>query len=337
MTQPTVVCVDDEPRILNSLNMLLKKDYQVRTMTQGEEAIAYLKTNRVNVILSDQRMPKMTGVEVLQQASVVSPNTVRILLTGYSDLSAVIGSINDGEIYRFINKPWSNEQLRAIVQRASAIADGLWLDTTMSSPSVPEQPPALVPSLATTRSPSSTEESAAILVLDESEQTLRHIKSLPGFAYRQLFGAKNLDAALTLLDQHPIGVVVTDLQCGQDNILEFINLLKQEYPLIVTIVITKLMDFSAIVSLINDGRIFRYLPKPVTTKSLEVALILALKRHQRCVANPTLLEQFSAATQATLELRRNAVPTQSQQKTVPAAKSMGNRLRDLLGFWRSKT
>src|SRR5205085_8978248 len=79
-----------------------------------------------HLIVSDQRMPNMTGVEMLRQAKEMSPNTVRILLTGYSDLASIVGSINDGEVYRFINKPWNNQDIQGVVAEACAIGAELW-------------------------------------------------------------------------------------------------------------------------------------------------------------------------------------------------------------------
>ena len=124
----TVICVDDEQRILNSLKMLLKRNFNVLVTTDGNEAIQLLKKEKAHVIICDQRMPKITGIEVLKQANRVSPNTMRILLTGYSDLAAVVGSINDGEIYRFINKPWENSYIKQQILNAASISDGLWIE-----------------------------------------------------------------------------------------------------------------------------------------------------------------------------------------------------------------
>ena len=76
----------------------------------------------MHVIISDQRMPVMPGVELLRQAREISPHSVRILLTGYSDLASIVGSINDGEVYRFISKPWDNQDLQTTVAEAVTIA-----------------------------------------------------------------------------------------------------------------------------------------------------------------------------------------------------------------------
>src|SRR5215471_5249352 len=124
--RPKILLLDDEERILNALSALFRYKYQVFTATDGEKAIAILKQCHVHVVISDQRMPEMTGIEFLRAAKEVSPNTVRILLTGFSDLSAIIDSVNDGEVYRFLNKPWGNQEIQAVL--ADAVGIGLELE-----------------------------------------------------------------------------------------------------------------------------------------------------------------------------------------------------------------
>ena len=103
-----ILCVDDEVQIVISLRALLRSKYEVLIATSGEEALDILrKDNTIRVLISDQRMPKMLGAEVLREARKISPGTMRLLLTGYSDLQAIIDSINEGEVFRFINKPWN--------------------------------------------------------------------------------------------------------------------------------------------------------------------------------------------------------------------------------------
>ena len=121
-TRPTVLFVDDEERILRSLRMLFHKDYEVKTTTDGHEALAMVRGTKVHVLVSDQRMPIMPGVELLRLVKEASPNTMRLLLTGYSDLEAIVGSINEGEIFRYIAKPWSTEEIKGTVAKAAEIA-----------------------------------------------------------------------------------------------------------------------------------------------------------------------------------------------------------------------
>ena len=115
----TVLLVDDEPNILSSLQRLLRRDgYRILTANSGAEGLELLALHRVQVILSDQRMPGMSGSEFLGRAGDLYPDTVRIMLSGYTDLRCVTESVNRGAIYKFLTKPWEDDTLRADVRAA---------------------------------------------------------------------------------------------------------------------------------------------------------------------------------------------------------------------------
>lgn len=113
-----ILFVDDEKRVLNSMRGLFRRDYELFLTCEGAEAIQIAAENEIDVIVADQRMPGMTGVEVLAQMKKKSPRTVRILLTGYADPSAVEGSINMGEVFRFLSKPCPPKLLRETLSLA---------------------------------------------------------------------------------------------------------------------------------------------------------------------------------------------------------------------------
>jgi diguanylate cyclase (GGDEF)-like protein len=115
----TLLLVDDDEQIGTALNRLLRQEgYHILCARSGEEGLLLLAKNEVHVIVSDQRMPGMTGVEFLSRAKELSPNTVRIILSGFADLSAVTDAVNHGAIYKFLTKPWDNEILCANVLEA---------------------------------------------------------------------------------------------------------------------------------------------------------------------------------------------------------------------------
>jgi diguanylate cyclase (GGDEF)-like protein/PAS domain S-box-containing protein len=115
----TILLVDDEPNIVSALKRLFRKDgHQILTANSGAEGLDILSKQRVDLIISDQRMPGMTGVEFLRAAKVNYPDTIRIVLSGYTELQSVTDAINEGAVYRFLTKPWDDEQLRAQVQKA---------------------------------------------------------------------------------------------------------------------------------------------------------------------------------------------------------------------------
>ncbi|MDH3266469.1 MAG: response regulator [Gammaproteobacteria bacterium] len=107
-----ILFVDDEKRVLNAMRGLFRREYDLFLTCEGAEAIDIVAENEIDVIVADQRMPGMTGIEVLAKIKERSPRTVRILLTGYADPSAVEGSINIGEVFRFLSKPCPPKMLR---------------------------------------------------------------------------------------------------------------------------------------------------------------------------------------------------------------------------------
>lgn len=113
-----IMIVDDEPANLRVLARLFRQDYQVVTAESAAEALTLLQTHDVALLISDQRMPETTGIELMKQTVALRPQMVKILLTGYTDVEALIESINSGLVYRYLTKPWNNEDLRVMVRRA---------------------------------------------------------------------------------------------------------------------------------------------------------------------------------------------------------------------------
>ena len=114
----SILIVDDEKDNLEALKRLLRNQFEVTTATSPFEALKLIQKNEYAVIVSDQRMPEMTGVELLEKAKSVSPVATRVLLTGYTDVESVIGAINRGNIYRYIAKPWDPDDLRLTLRQA---------------------------------------------------------------------------------------------------------------------------------------------------------------------------------------------------------------------------
>lgn len=116
---PTILCVDDEPQILSSLKRLLKRNsYEVLLAKDGQEALQVLDNHAVDVVISDMRMPNMTGAELFAHTSNKWPEAQRILLTGYSDIESSMSAINEGKIYRYLLKPWDEQALQQAVDDA---------------------------------------------------------------------------------------------------------------------------------------------------------------------------------------------------------------------------
>jgi putative two-component system response regulator len=118
MTPYKIMVVDDELPNLRLLERLFRSHYTVITASSGAEALQLLEQHDVALLITDQRMPGMSGTELLKQSVAFRPRMVRIILTGYTDVSTLIEAINCGQIYKFVQKPWHNDELRLTVERA---------------------------------------------------------------------------------------------------------------------------------------------------------------------------------------------------------------------------
>ena len=121
MDKYTILLVDDEPNIVRALKRLFRENHvSILTASSGIEALEVLRNNRVQVIITDNMMPGMTGVEMIREARKMCPDTIRIILSGQSDMDAVLKAVNEGEAYRFILKPWNDIELKVAVNIAPA-------------------------------------------------------------------------------------------------------------------------------------------------------------------------------------------------------------------------
>lgn len=114
-----ILLLDDENDILKSLNRVLRLDYNVFSFNEGKDALSCLKVNDIAIIISDMRMPEMDGADFLSVAREIQPDSVRILLTGYSDIQSTIRAVNAGGIHTYISKPWDNDNLKLIVAKSA--------------------------------------------------------------------------------------------------------------------------------------------------------------------------------------------------------------------------
>lgn len=110
--------VDDEENNLMSFKATFRMKYNVHTAISGEEAIKIMDSTPIDIIITDQRMPQMTGVQFLESIIDKYPEPMRILLTGYADLNAVIDAVNKGKIFHYHTKPWNEDELDATIKRA---------------------------------------------------------------------------------------------------------------------------------------------------------------------------------------------------------------------------
>lgn len=268
-----ILLIDDDERILRSLRALLRSDYKVKVTTDPHEAIDYLKKNNVMAIVSDMRMPIMNGVEVLQQAMQVSPGTMRLLLTGYADKESVIDSVNHGEIYRYINKPWDGDTLKAQIAEAVDVAV-----RTYHLVNIAEE------ELKNAKKP-------VALVLNESRELVDLLNAEIDDKNCEILYADNLEAGYEILANKPVDILLTDTVLADMDMTKSLKVLKSHYPELITIVTTSYQDSNLLISLINEGQVFRFLLKPISKPMLIRSFISAKTRVKQNEVNPQLTER----------------------------------------------
>jgi DNA-binding NtrC family response regulator len=117
--------VDDEPHVCDSVHDLLRREFRVLKANSAQEGYHIMQEEEVHIVMSDQRMPQVTGVELLTKLKVRYPHAIRMLFTGYADLESIIAAINQGHVFQFMKKPWQPEELQAAVRQAAAEYDRL--------------------------------------------------------------------------------------------------------------------------------------------------------------------------------------------------------------------
>ncbi|MCY1277306.1 Regulator of RpoS [compost metagenome] len=271
MSQPVrILFVDDEERILRSLALQFRRQYQVLVESDPRKALERLRSEPVDILVSDQRMPQMSGAELLAAAREVAPDTLRILLTGYSDLDAAVEALNDGGIFRYLTKPWDPQEMSFTLRQAAEIA------TRRQPVASPPPPTAYAPLVAP----------LTVLLLDDDADTLGCVSDFCSAGRHRLLRARNLAEALAMLNSKQVDVLVTDLTLAGDDTAPLLKSLAQAHPRLLSLVVTPFRDTQALLALINQAQIFRYLPKPVRRGLFEKGLKAAAEQTRQWRAEP---------------------------------------------------
>lgn len=292
--KPIIVLLDDEERIVRSVKAILRHKYKVLATTNPLEALAWLKANQVMLIISDQRMPEMLGVDVLKRARKLSPGTMRVLLTGYADKEAVIDSVNEGEIFRYIHKPWQVDELQLIVDEAVNVAQSTYhlLDNHLKA--------SYEPSHLTLDS----KDFIKVLILDDDPKMVADkMSDLSGFEF---YYADELDQAYEILSQQQISVLLTDIRVNGEDITQTIRLFKVNYPDLITVAMTNYHDSDSLIHLINEGQVFRFLMKPLGAGKLNRVFRAAKDRVKLNATSPKLLERTQVQSKKDEHLEPNS-------------------------------
>jgi DNA-binding NtrC family response regulator len=279
-----VLFIDDEVRITRALRVLFR-DFEVYSANNPLEAADIARRLDIDVVVCDQRMPEMTGVECLRDIRVTAPRAMRVLLTGFSDLKAVLGSVNEGEVYRFVNKPWDNRELREIIMDAGRIA---------------REAPALATAPLNEREHAEARQQVGVLVLEDDPGVQRRLREILHPHYQVRFAA-TAERALQILEQHETGVIISETEVGHGDITGLLKALKRYHPHVATVVITERANAQMAIDLINDGQVFRMLLKPVRMGSCRLSVDAALGRYWQLKQTPAAVKRFSLTGRRALD------------------------------------
>lgn len=304
--------VDDEPHILEGLSQLFDLEYDVHTATGGAEAIAFAKeTPDLAIVISDQRMPQMKGIDVLKAIKEVSPDTIRILLTGYADADAILDSVNVGEVFRYIKKPWEPDNLKSLVSLAAATYTNRRKVKEKNEPAHTVQEAQLKPATAFSAALSeiqkqqTTEEKffsklseklkgeetfekafhgetnkPKILVVDDEQGVLTALSQLLSDTY-DVITCKSADEAIARLNEDSfVTLLLTDQRMPKKTGTDLLIESRDFAPLVPKVLITAYTDVEDIIRLINEGQIFRYIQKPWNPEKLRETIMEAVELYR---------------------------------------------------------
>lgn len=267
MNEPIrILFVDDEERILRSLALQFRRQYQVLTESDPSRALQRLRSEKVHILVSDQRMPQMSGTELLAQAQQIAPDCLRILLTGYSDLDAAVEALNSGGIFRYLTKPWDQQEMVFTLRQAAEIAARQ----------------SLAPVSAALLQPAALN----VLLLDNDAQTLAVVSEFCVAGGHRLLRVSNLGEAIDALNSQPVDLLVSDLQLAGADCSPLLKSLAQAHPRLLSLIVTPFCDTQALLKLINEAQIFRYLPKPIRRGLFDKGLQAAAAQAQIWRAQP---------------------------------------------------
>lgn len=320
--KPTILFIDDEHRVLKSMRAMFRKDYDVCLANSGAEALEIMAERAVDVVVSDQRMPTMTGVEVLTEIKVQYPLTRRILLTGYADLEAVEASMNEAEVFRYLMKPCPANEIRSALDAAlNVVSYGTKDDVSAEDPMAPEvdndfetdliaeqdlesevspasesetetgtkasrpgvasvarlsQRPVRIHKPERKRFLEGAEFKVHVCVLSDDEQLCLGVEE--SWARQKFHAAETLDEVIELIHQQRVGVLVTDMVGDEDTLQSIVRGLSVISPHTVLVLASHRSDASFLIKLINSGKVFRFLLKPVHAAQCKIWLASAARK-----------------------------------------------------------
>jgi len=291
-TKHTLLVVDDEPDVCDSVHDLLRREFTVLKAKSAAEGYKLMETNEVHIIMTDQRMPHVTGVELLTKIRQGHPRAVRMLFTGFADLESIIAAINQGHIFQFLKKPWQPEELESAVRAAAQEYDRL-VEQGEQVRRLQEEIERLWKRVATletevVRRPPTPSASAGpkhtLLVVDDEPNVCDSVHDLLRNEFKVL-KAKSAAEGYKLMESNEVHIIMTDQRMPKATGVEMLSKVRAGHPQAVRMLFTGYADLESVIAAINQGHIFQFLKKPWQPEELEAAVRAAAQEYDR------LLEQ----------------------------------------------
>lgn len=302
-----ILLVDDEQNVLNALRRELQQDYHIEAFSTPLEALQRCNEMSFDLVIADYKMPEMNGIEFLKQFGKQQPDAARLMLSGEADFTALIGSINETHIYRFMGKPWDKTELATTLAEALAHREQILENHRLAEQYRKQR------NWQTAQNPSRVYQ---VLIVDDEPNVLsaiaRDLNARGGFYDLQMAMSFQADPslplvhrdlhfnvvtatsplqALELAGQNHYDAVISDYLMPEMNGLQFFSTLRKIQPDAVRILLSGHADKDALVKAINHSEIYSYISKPWHEYALKSTLSQAIAHHDLLRENRMMAEQ----------------------------------------------
>ena len=365
-----LLVVDDEPDVCDSVHDLLRREFRVLKANGAQEGFRIMQEEEVHIIMTDQRMPRITGVELLEKVKSKNPLAVRMLFTGYADLESIIAAINQGHVYQFLRKPWQPEDLLSAVRQAaieyeriiaqseeadrlrSEIADlqhrveALEGEVHRLRGSIaphpdpdhhrrptrgPEPVVAVEPSISPTQHPPTRH---TLLIVDDEPDVLDSLRHLFHRTYR-VVTAESGEQALEALGRQEVHVILSDQRMPGMTGDALLGFARRLYPDAIRMLFTGYADLEAVIKAVNEGHIFRYIVKPWDPEELQSVIRQAVEQYDLLAERKRLIGELRSANARLVRAQREPLrgqPVEERPSSRSPATSSTRRSRLILGL-----
>ncbi len=318
-----ILYVDDEPSSLVLFERMFEDAYDIRTALSAREAIEILRREPIRLVITDQRMPGMTGVELLAVLCRDFPEVPRLLTTGYSDIRTVIEAINQGHVWQFVAKPWDEAELKAIFaqaleiqalerRRQESIAE-LRAQVAREEEirrSLEEYVPAAVADelLGSDDPEGATAEAPEPILYVDDDAASRQSFALAFEDDYAIVTASSGPEALEILRRDAISLVIADQRMPRMTGVRLLETALNEHPASVRIILTGYLDIEATIQAINVGRVYYHVAKPWDLEELRRTIDRALASYEQHRRRRRLVEELRQRAARETALRQALQP-----------------------------